>query len=286
MGYRLAATDLTEQIVAAIRRMIDPDVAIAGWRALAGGTGARCFAVEVAGRRLVAKLADPQALTAISVETEFRLLEHAAGIGVAPAPIGIDRSVGLLLCELVDTVAWLPGDFRASENIVRIADRLRMLHTLPTEIRPYEPMRFADTYVALCDRANRPQAEAFRRELEAQAGFLTAEVDAAVVCHNDLHASNILRGPELMFIDFEYAVAAPPIVDLASLIAMNRFDERESELLVAAYDGGRPSIDREHLGPAVRLHELLADLWQLARDGRRCETKENLRSPRSGVNRE
>ena len=39
MAFRLAAAARVEQIVAAIRRMIDPDVAIAGWRPLAGGTG-------------------------------------------------------------------------------------------------------------------------------------------------------------------------------------------------------------------------------------------------------
>lgn len=289
MAFRLAPTTRAEQVVDAIQRMIGPDVAVAGWRPLAGGTGARCFAVEVARRRLVAKLADQESATAIPVEVELRLLEHAASIGVAPEPIGIDRESGLLLCEFVDTVAWRAEDFVAASNIARIAERLRMLHTLPTDIRPYEPLQFAATYVARCDRADRAQANALRLELEASVGFLTRELGAAVVCHNDLHVSNILRGPELLFIDFEYAVAAPPIVDLASIVAMNEFDADQSELLVAAYYGEQIApFDRDVFAQAVRAHELLADLWRLTRDGRRqsVASQDSPMTSRSGVDRE
>ena len=237
MAQRLAAGE--ERVAAAIRRMIDPDVAIAGWRVLAGGTGARCFAVEVAGHKIVAKLADTQTPTAISIEAEFRLLEHAASIGVAPRPIGFDRSSSVMLCEYVDAAPWQPRKFHSSANIERLAERLRMLHTIPTGIRRYEPVQFAETYRAACGASQHAQADSLFSELcELAEGLIDHETET-VVCHNDLHITNILPAKDLLFIDFEYAVAASPIVDLASLVEMNRFDSEQSEMLVARYYRGQ-----------------------------------------------
>jgi aminoglycoside phosphotransferase (APT) family kinase protein len=269
MAFRLAAAARVEQIVAAIRRMIDPDVAIAGWRPLAGGTGVRSFAVEVAGRRIVAKLADVSGLGALPIEEEFRLLEHAASIGIAPEPIGIDREAGLLLCEYVDAAPWAAGEFDSTENVVRLADRVRMLHTLPSDVRPYDPLEFADLYVHACADTDRASAIELRAELAERSGFLEDAARGIVVCHNDLHLSNILRATELLFIDFEYAVAAPPIVDLASIISMNAFDAAQTERLIGAYyTGGDAPFEAQDLVDAVRVHEVLADLWHMARAGR------------------
>lgn len=255
-----------EQLIEAIRRLIDPEIAIAGWRPLEGGSSARCFSVELAGRRVVVKRADDAGMTALSVEAEFRLLEDASRIGIAPVPIGFDRDSGLLLCELVEAPMWVRGDFAQPSKLARLAAGLRNLHTLPTGVRPYEPLRFAETYCAACAAPARGRADTLRRELVACAGFLDRLHDAAVVCHNDLHASNILGTADPVFIDFEYAAAAPPIVDLASVIAMNGLDAPQSESLVAAYYDGMPiPFDRETLARAVRMHEVLADLWGLAR---------------------
>lgn len=274
MGLRLAAAARTEQIVDAIRRMIDPDVAIAGWRPLAGGTGARSFAVEVAGRRIVAKLADQTGLAVLPIEAEFRLLEHAASIGIAPAPIGIDREAGLLLCEFVDAKAWSPGEFDERANVALLAARLRMLHTLPTGVRPYDPLHFAELYLRSCSDVDRAHGGALRAELIERSGFLARTACDVVVCHNDLHLSNILRAAELLFIDFEYAVAAPPIVDLASIITMNLFDAERGERLIEAYYGPEDvPFEARDLADAVRVHELLAELWHLARAGRGSESE-------------
>lgn len=285
MACGLAETS-AERLVAAIRRMIDADVVVSGLRPLGGGTGQRCFAVDVAGRTIVAKLADPDASTALPLEAEFRLLEHAASIGVAPEPIGIDQEASVLLYELVEAERWAAGDFHDTASIGLLAERLRMLHALPTGIRPYTPRRFAEVYVGLCRDSDRAQAEAASAELAALATTLDGDLGEQAVCHNDLHASNILRGTELLFIDFEYAVAAAPIVDLASIIAMNRLKAPQSEALIAAYYADRPApFDDRALANVVRLQQLLAELWRLARTGQADERPSGveMRSSGSGV---
>ena len=245
--------------------MIDPDIAIAGWRPLAGGDSARCFAVEVAGRKIVVKLGDLSTPTALPVADEFRLLEHASSIGVAPRPIGVDSKAGILLSELVESLPWAPGEFHEIDNVERLGRRLRMMHTIPTGIRPYEPIAFAKLYVESCDVRDRAQAEAWASELGERAQRLSDDPSEVVTCHNDLHSSNVLQTAELMFIDFEYAVTAPPIVDIASAIAMNRFDERQRDALVSAYYGDDVApFDRDALANAVRMHDLVAELWRLS----------------------
>jgi thiamine kinase-like enzyme len=68
-------------------------------------------------------------------------------------------------------------------------------------------------------------------------------------------------------VDFEYAVRAPAIVDLASLAAMNDFGRTERVMLLTAYYGSEaaaPSI--EALDDVIRLQGLLAYFWALSAD--------------------
>ena len=99
-------------------------------------------------------------------------------------------------------------------------------------------------------------------------------------CHNDLVAANVLAGAKLRLIDFEYAAQAAPVLDLASLAAMNGYGEAEERLLLAAYESpvGEP-FSRTEFAKVRRLVALLAHFWARAWSGRNATAVDQFLEP-------
>jgi thiamine kinase-like enzyme len=204
----------------------------------------------------------------LAPEEELALLKAAAAAGITPEPLRMDRATGALLLRyapgakgLAETAAREPA------NIARIAGLLRRLHAMPAMLRDYAPLRHAEHYFAAAAR----RASLTRREQEMAAELRTlassysARYPPCAVCHNDLVAANILDAGELLLIDFEYAARAAPILDLASLAAMNGYDENErGELLRAYYGSSAPPVTPAELTEVVRMVELMAYFWARA----------------------
>jgi thiamine kinase-like enzyme len=83
-----------------------------------------------------------------------------------------------------------------------------------------------------------------------------------VLCHNDLVAANVLDDGNLVLVDFEYAVRAAPVLDLAGLAGMNDYGDRACRELLAAYNGDtRTPIAPAELSATVRMVRLIAYFW-------------------------
>jgi thiamine kinase-like enzyme len=66
----------------------------------------------------------------------------------------------------------------------------------------------------------------------------------------------------LALVDFEYAVRAAPILDLASLAAMNDYGDAECRELLAAYAGGTArAIPPGKLVETMRMVRLMSYFW-------------------------
>lgn len=137
----------------------------------------------------------------------------------------------------------------------------------PDHVPDYAPASAAASYVeraggrARLDRMDRRLAD----ELERLALDFERRDAERVLCHNDLVASNILDGGTLVLVDFEYAVRATPVLDLASLAAMNAFGADERAALLDAYFAGRRDRrDALELETTVRLLRLMAYFWARA----------------------
>jgi thiamine kinase-like enzyme len=87
----------------------------------------------------------------------------------------------------------------------------------------------------------------------------------SAVCHNDLVAANVLEARDLLLVDFEYAARAAPILDLASLAAMNDFtDDDRRKLLHAYYASSNAPVSPAELADVVRMVRLMAFFWARA----------------------
>jgi thiamine kinase-like enzyme len=240
-------------------------------RRLDGGLNNRSYRVTVADQLFVVRLSESQEDALSRLETETDLLRAVAAAGLGPELIAVNALHAALVTRYVAAESWTPQAARKTANIERAASLLRRLHCVAALPPAFEPASYAQRYCerlaasdALDVRARRlaDELKARAREFEAGAEALPG---GAVLCHNDLVAANILDNGELILVDFEYAVLAQPIVDLASLAAMNDFDaDRRERLLNAYYEPGCAPYGDAEFVEVVRLQRLLAYFWALS----------------------
>ena len=183
-------------------------------------------------------------------------------LGVAPAVVAVDAERGLLLTEYNAGAAWGPHDARRPENVPRLAALLRALHAVPVDLSVFAAERIAQRYLAAAPLpAHEPLAH-WADELIALARRYDARYAPTVFCHNDLVAANVLDDGGLALVDFEYAVRASPLLDLASFAAMNGLGDNEQHALLAAYNQHAPSVaELTELRSLVRMARLFAWFW-------------------------
>lgn len=242
-------------------------VRLVDWCPLPGSSSSRSYRVETASEALVVRLNAPRADPVLSLGREHDLLAAVASAGIGPDVVGIDPARKALVLRFVDAKTWTPPDVRVPRNIERAAALLRRLHAIHAACRPFEPDRDAALYCARARQQGRLEARdrALVDELEALALRVARRAEPRVLCHNDLVAANVLDTGGLLLVDFEYAVTAPAIVDLASLAAMNDFGTAERAMLLTAYYGAEGAAQNaEALAELMRLHDLLAYFWALS----------------------
>jgi aminoglycoside phosphotransferase (APT) family kinase protein len=236
--------------------------------ALTGGLNNDSYLVTRGDHRYVIRLTRPNAGTTLTLDQEWLLLQAAAAAGAAPEPVGIDATSGALVVRHVGGAEpWTASRARDLTNIARITPLLRRLHAVPARVRKFAPLHHANRYIAAAggDAALAPADREQAAELRALAVGYLQRYPATVVCHNDLVAANILDDGELKLIDFEYAALAAPVLDLASLAAMNDFGSLHREALLAAYFAPRTApFSHEEFAKVVRLVALIAYFWKLA----------------------
>ena len=277
----------TAFIAQVLGRVLGRDVAIDECRLLGGGTGKRSYRVAAEGHQYVVRLGGGLAGATRSLEDEANLTRAAAAAGLAPEVIGIDPSTGTLVTRwLPGARVWTEATARSPREIARVATLLRRLHTLEVGLPAFEAQEVARNYAAETQRRRPHDTDSAALALELTR--LAAEYDdrfpPTAICHNDLVAANILDTGELTLIDFEYAVRAAPVLDLASIAAMNRMNARQRRLLVEAYYRDRSSpFGEDEFDRVVRMSNLIALFWANSQDeqnhGMICEYADRSRLP-------
>jgi thiamine kinase-like enzyme len=237
---------------------------------LPGGTHARSWLVTYRdGTQHVLRLAAPGSPALLDVVTEARAMLAAAEAGLPPAVVALDAEWGTLLTEYRLGTPWKTQQAREPANIERAAALLRRLHAVRVELPVFAAERIARGYLerlaaGAVPAANEPRARQWADELVMRARHHDRRYAPTAFCHHDLFAANIVDDGELALVDFEYAVRATPLLDLASYAAMNGLNRDECCALLAAYSGAAPtSAEQDELAAVVRLVRLMAWFWAL-----------------------
>ena len=261
---------LIEQVLA---RVLGRDVTLDYCRMVAGSIARRTFRVETGGEQYVVRLGRAFFGRTLAVDTEVELTRGAAAAGIAPEVIGADWLTGSLVTRyLGDSRVWSVGTARRPRNMLRLAATLGKLHSVEVRLPEFNAERYARFYLEWAH--HREWHDDMSARLAHELLLLARKYDGlfnpTTVCHNDLVAENVLDVGEPKLVDFEYAVLADPVLDLASVAAMNRFDARRRLQLVEAYypDGGRPFSVSE-FDDVVRMLNLLAYFWARVQDEER-----------------
>jgi thiamine kinase-like enzyme len=236
---------------------------------LAGGTHRRSWLVRFEdGRNAVLRMPMLHSHALLDAATEARAMDAAAAAGIAPAVIGVDGAGGVLLTEYRGAARWTPAEARVPANIERLAAVLRTLHSLPTALPAFAAERIAARYLAeLPSNVREPLALEWGDELVLLARRYDARYAPTAFCHNDLVAANVLDDGGLALVDFEYAVRAEPLLDLANLAAMSGFGAAERRTLLATYRRATPTAaELTELEWLVRMQRLMAWFWALLGD--------------------
>jgi aminoglycoside phosphotransferase (APT) family kinase protein len=224
----------------------------------------RSWYLTVEDTQMVAKTPERSGGLTIAPALEYDLLANASAAGVTPRPLGFDPVSGTLFVQRVaGGRAVARHETRDAHVVEGLAEILRTLHSLeaPSTLRTFDPSGFADAYCAGASAA----ALRLRDELETGSAQLSGLLAGGKVCHNDLHAGNILAGDRLWLIDFEYAVRAAPIVDIASYAAFNDLDVATALYLARACLGDDLPFSGSELMGVVRIQQILGELWEMAR---------------------
>ncbi len=233
-------------------------------RPLPSGAGGQSFRVATRRGDVVAKVFEPDAPVLIGPAGQFALLDALAGSGIAPRPIAFDAAARLLVTEFVDAEPATADALRRGEGIEVLASLLRRLHEVAFPVPPFAPFAYADRYVERLgglpglDRTDRARYD----ELLALAAH--ALPGPPCLCHNDVTADNLLLGANPKLLDFDYAVLATPILDLASAVFMNDLPPAVASHLLEAYHDGPAPYPAEEFARVQRLLALLAHFWSLA----------------------
>ena len=242
-------------------------------RALGGGFNARSYLVVGAGRRHVLRLPVAGSVAWLDLATEVRAMRAAADADLAPAVIAVDVEAELLLTDY-RMMLWTPELVKQSASITMIARLLRDLHRLKVDLPVYSIDHFTTTYLAaLASTVLSAEETTWAEELTQLGRHFDSGHAPTAFCHNDLVAANILiEGAAARLIDFEYAGRGTPLLDLASLAAMNDFAEAQKRQLLADYYGTAavaPTL--RDLDNAIRMVRLLAYFWGRVAEERLAE---------------
>jgi Ser/Thr protein kinase RdoA (MazF antagonist) len=260
--------DHRERIARALAALLGASAKGVDPQRLGGGLGHVSYLVTLEEQSYVLRLKADSAGATLGLEEEFALLGAVAAAGITPEPVRMDVGTGAMLVRFVPRADSLTeAAAREPANIVRIAQLLRRLHAVRAVLRVFEPLRHAEAYFAAAAR-RAPLALRERRlaeELHTRATDYVKRYPPSAACHNDLVAAKVLETGDLMLIDFEYAARAAPILDLASLAAMNDFtNDDQRELLRAYYASSNAPVSLPELADVVRMVRLMAFFWARA----------------------
>ncbi len=195
---------------------------------------------------------------------EAGVLRSIQGRGLGPEPVFSDPRRGLLVTRRLPGRSCTPSGLRDQRFLRHLGAVIRRLHETvlpPPNIAPLDLARSADHYASLVGSVGaRTAAREACRSLNAAAG----NGRKPVLCHNDPVAQNILRGPALRLIDWEFAAPGDPLFDLAVVIGHHDLDIGQSRTLLGAARGRVHPSDWRGLMHLVDGYRSVRSLWEAA----------------------
>lgn len=232
---------------------------------LPSGAHNKAFRVDTAAGRYVLRLQSANALRLGADHGREAVLQAlAAAHGLAPAVVYAEPGGHCLITEYAAGAGWVPANMGDPASLERLGLLLRKLHALaPPAVAP---LRLDALIRQHCERLSeaypgeRSALLALADRCDRQLRTIGSSTRPAAIVHNDLHHSNIIDGPRLALIDWEYAGVADPLFDLACVLAYYP-EARKMDAMLLECTGLERAASVEMLRTATTLFRILSDLW-------------------------
>ncbi len=227
--------------------------------ALEGGSRNRSYRLAQGGQDVVLRVdGGHDDAFAVSREAEHAAQRHAARSGLAPRLLLAGS--GWAVTEFVPGPPWSRELAASTQGAERAGGWLARLHALPVPAA-LRPIRFLASLQAYLDQLE--QHDSSQRILQDGRRTARALGDfAPALCHNDLHHLNLIDSPRgLQAIDWEYAGAGDPRMDLAGYVAYHDLSGPAVQALLEAHGARHPPVSLEELGRARWLFEAVWWAW-------------------------
>lgn len=175
----------------------------------------------------------------IQWESEIESAIAGARVGVGPE-ILYDSPSGVMLMPFIAGRSWEPAKFHESQNLQRIAETLRTLHSV-TSVNgsgsQFERIEILLTNASNLGATLPSDLDRHREKLAAIAQTRSRDPRfRPCLAHNDLWANNFLDdGNRLYLVDWEFSGLGDGLIDLATISMAGGLSEEEQSTLLHAY---------------------------------------------------
>jgi thiamine kinase-like enzyme len=209
-------------------------------RELPGGLTNRNYQVTTPDGTFVARISSGGGeLLAIDRDCEYRNSVTAAAAGAGAPVIEYRPQDGLLVIGYIEGRTFRPADVAAAENIPRIAEACRRLHSGGRFGNDFDMFDIQRRYLAVA------RSHGFRipagyddllPQFSAAGKALSTRAARTVPCNNDLLAANFIDdGDRIWLIDYELSGNNDPCFELGNIAAESHLPEDALTALVTAY---------------------------------------------------
>jgi thiamine kinase-like enzyme len=211
-------------------------------RELSGGLTNRNYQVSTPDGTFVARMSSGGSeLLAIDRDCEYRNSLTAAAAGAGPPVIEYRPEDAMLVIGYIEGRTLGPADVAAADNIPRIAQACRRLHSGGRFGNDFDMFDIQRRYLSVA-RSRGFRIPAGYDDLLPQFGAaekaLAARASRTVPCHNDLLAANFIDdGRRLWLIDYELSGNNDACFELGNIAAESRLPADALTELVTVYYG-------------------------------------------------
>ena len=164
---------------------------------------------------------------------QFLLQEQLAHREIAPAPVWLNKAQDLWVESWLEK--RLEQEIADSDKPGILAGVLAQIHKQPITVRPLDLPKRLFHYVEKAGLEEDDPLVKQTQQIIRQYALDYVPAEHLVLCHNDLSWGHIQSLDPVMIVDWEYAAMGNRFFDLASCASINRFNEQDTERLIARY---------------------------------------------------
>jgi len=207
---------------------------------LSGGITNRNLLVATTAGKYVARISsNSSSLLSIDRESEYQNSKISAEIGIGAQVLDYLPGQGLLVIGYIEGQTYAAKD--VSENLERIAESVRMLHSGKSFVRDFNMFEIQKSYLAIVQERGFKLPDGYMAYADKVLQIRSAMQilnDGLVPCNNDLLPGNFIDdGSKIWLIDYEYSGNNDACFELGNIWAESFLEFEKLEELVTAYYG-------------------------------------------------